>query len=104
IYHDFLANKVLLYYYPHPSLSVFKRFLNRFLSYKYRFRAIEINKNQILKFKPDLLIINQGLNYNSVGLMEFAAIKNIAYITISQAVDESFWPSRNFRQKMIMGF
>jgi glycosyltransferase involved in cell wall biosynthesis len=58
----------------------------------------------ITKFKPNLLVINQGFNFNGVDLMNFAIQSRINYVTISHAVNEGLWPNLSLRKNMLQGF
>ncbi|WP_052259359.1 glycosyltransferase [Flavobacterium sp. KMS] len=86
------------------SLSFFKRIANRFLSYSKRFKSPNLRQAFITDFKPDLIVINQGFNFNGVDSMLFALQNNINYVTISHAVNEGMWPNVELRKKMQLGF
>jgi len=86
------------------NLSSYKKIANRFLPYSKRFIAFNLREKFILDFNPDLIVMNQGFNFNAVDLMLFALQNKINYITISHAVNESLWPNYNLRQKMKLGF
>jgi glycosyltransferase involved in cell wall biosynthesis len=85
-------------------LPVWKRIANRFLSYNRRFKPSNLKEDLILNFNPDLIIINQGFNFNGVDTMLFASKNRVNYITISHAVNESLWPNYALREKMKLGF
>lgn len=97
-------NAIKIFRFAPNNLSFLKRILNRFLPYSKRFKRSNFRENFILKFNPDLLIINQGFNFNGVSLMLFALQNKINYITISHAVNESLWPSYSLRKNMQIGF
>lgn len=86
------------------ELSKIKRILNKFLPYKFRLKSKDKRKGFIKQFYPDLLVINQGFNFNGVDLMAFAMQSNFKYVTISHAVNEGMWPNLNMRKKMYHGF
>src|SRR5213075_3257815 len=54
------------------DLPFWKRIANRFLSYNKRFKPSNLRHTFILDFNPDLIIINQGFNFNGVDSMLFA--------------------------------
>lgn len=103
---DWFVNdaSIVLNVLPVPKLRKLGQFLNRFLPYARRIRPK--NKRHLLleQLQPDLLVINQGFNFNGVDLMQFAIDLNIKYVTISQAVNESLWPNTKLRQQMQSGF
>lgn len=70
------------------------------------FRIVHGNnfKHFLNSVKPDLVLINQGLNFNGVDLMEYCFEYNYKYATLSHAVSENFWPSNKLRRKMKSGF
>ncbi len=86
------------------KLSKFNSILNRFLPYKLQFKAVNMRNQFVVDYQPDLIVINQGYNFNSVGLMAFAFQSKLKYVTISHAVNESIWPDLSLRKKMISGF
>ncbi|WP_416444078.1 glycosyltransferase family 4 protein [Leeuwenhoekiella sp. A16] len=86
------------------KIPKYKRIINRFLPYKLRLLSKNRKEEIILQIQPDLLVINQGLNFNGVNTMLFARNNNIIYATISQAVRESLWPDQDLRQKMQLGY
>lgn len=86
------------------NLSSYKRIANRFLPYSKRFKPSNLRERFILDFNPDLMVMNQGFNFNAVDLMSFAVQNKINYITISHAVNESLWPNYILREKMKLGF
>lgn len=102
---EFEKNKQLtIYKIPKAGLSPLKRVLNRILPYHNRFKPQNCQQDFILKFKPDLLIINQGFNFNGVTTMAFAIENKIDYITISHALNEGVWPNLSLRKQMQLGF
>ncbi|URC13081.1 glycosyltransferase family 4 protein [Flavobacterium sp. B183] len=86
------------------KLSSSKRIANRFLPYHKRFKSTNLKEVYILEFNPDLLIINQGFNFNGVDTMLFACQNKIKYVTLSHAVNEGLWPNVALRKKMEIGF
>ena len=86
------------------KLSKVNSILNRFLPYKFQFKATNIRNQFVLDYQPDLVVINQGYNFNSVAFMAICNQSKLKYVTISHAVNESFWPDLNLRKKMILGF
>jgi glycosyltransferase involved in cell wall biosynthesis len=97
-------NRISIYKTPVSALSKIKQLANKLLPYKSRFKPKDKRQEFISAFKPDLLVINQGFNFNGVDLMAFAIQNRINYVTISQAVNEGMWPNLNLRKKMIVGF
>jgi glycosyltransferase involved in cell wall biosynthesis len=96
--------KLMVFKFSNADLSFYKRVLNRCLPYKNRFKKKNERLSFILNFKPDLLVINQGYNFNGVDTMAFAVRNQLKYITISHAVNEGLWPNIVLRKKMRMGF
>jgi glycosyltransferase involved in cell wall biosynthesis len=86
------------------NLSFWKRLANRFLSYNRKFKPSNVRERFIQDLKPDLIVMNQGFNFNAVPLMLFAQNNNLKYVTVSHAVNESLWPNLVLRQKMQLGF
>lgn len=96
--------KLKIIIYSGKNLSSWKKAANRFLPYTKRFRATNLKENFIRDLNPDLIVMNQGFNFNAVELMIFALKNKINYITISQAVNENLWPNYTLREKMKLGF
>lgn len=99
-----LCKEIQVIYFSKANLHLVKRILNRFLTYKNRFKPVSKRIKTIENISPDLLIINQGYNFNGIGLMNYAIMKNINYVTISHAVNEGLWPSEEMRNSMKIGF
>jgi glycosyltransferase involved in cell wall biosynthesis len=97
-------NRLSVYRTPVSPLSKAKQLANKFLPYKFRIQPKDNRLEYITKFAPDLLVINQGFNFNGVDLMTFAIQSKINYTTISHAVNEGMWPDLSLRKKMIQGF
>lgn len=95
---------IRVYKTPVSALSKIKRFANKLLPYKFRLKPKDKRQEFISEFHPDLLVINQGFNFNGVDLMAFAIQSRINYVTISHAVNEGMWPDLNLRKKMVTGF
>lgn len=87
-----------------PKLNKSQLLLNRFLPYAWRVKPKDIRNSLVQQLNPDLLVINQGFNFNGVQLMYFAQTCGINYVTISQAVNEYLWPNTKLRQQMQKGF
>ncbi|TRX04545.1 glycosyltransferase [Flavobacterium gawalongense] len=96
--------RICVYKTPVSGLSKIKQIANKFLPYKFRLKPKDKRQEFISEFHPDLLVINQGFNFNGVDLMDFAMQSKINYVTISHAVNEGLWPDLNLRKKMILGF
>jgi glycosyltransferase involved in cell wall biosynthesis len=97
-------NKVSINYYASVTLPLWKRIANRFLSYTNRFKPSNGRDAYILNFKPDLIVINQGFNFNGTHTMGFAVQNKLKYVTISHALNEGMWPDLILRKKMKLGF
>ena len=97
-------NKIIINHFSNAALPLWKRIANRFLSYNQRFKPSNKREAFILDFKPSLLIINQGFNFNGVHTMDFALQNKFKYVTISHAVNEAMWPNFILRKKMKLGF
>ena len=96
--------RISIYKTPVSALSKTKQLANKLLPYKFRLKPKNKRQEFISAFKPDLLVINQGFNFNGVDLMAFAIQSKINYVTISHAVNEGMWPDLNLRKKMVSGF
>lgn len=97
-------NKVKIFITSNNILPSWKGILNRFLPYNKRFKPSNLRNEFILDFNPDIIVMNQGFNFNAVELMLFAQKNKINYVTISQAVNEGLWPNFALREKMQLGF
>jgi glycosyltransferase involved in cell wall biosynthesis len=63
---------------------------------KHRFDVTDLLKDFIVEAKPELVLISQGNNYESLELMQLCGNLGIPYITITQLVSELFiWISQN---------
>lgn len=89
---------------PISELSKIKKVVNKFLPYKFRLKPKDKRQEFIMEFKPSLLVINQGFNFNGVDLMAFAHNSEIRYVVVSHAVNEGMWPNFSLRKKMQSGF
>lgn len=96
--------RICVYRTPVSALIKIKQLANKLLPYKLRLKPKDKRQEFIAGFRPDLLVINQGFNFNGVDLMAFAIKSKINYVTISHAVNEGMWPDLNLRKKMILGF
>lgn len=97
-------NKIQIIHTSSNVLPSWKRLLNRLIPYNKRFKSSNLRNNFILNFRPDIIVMNQGFNFNAVQLMLFAKKNNFNYVTISHAVNESLWPNLSLREKMQLGF
>jgi glycosyltransferase involved in cell wall biosynthesis len=97
-------SKIQIFTHSNTILSLWKRTLNRFLPYRKRFKSSNLRHKLILDFNPDLIVMNQGFNFNAVDLMLFALKNNLSFVTISHAVNEGLWPNLDLRKKMLQGF
>lgn len=97
-------NRIKVVRYANDNLSFVKRIANRFISYEKRFKPSTSRESFILSYNPDIMIINQGLNFNGVDSMLFALNNKVNYVTISHAVNEGLWPNIALRKKMQVGF
>jgi glycosyltransferase involved in cell wall biosynthesis len=96
--------RISVYKTPVSALSKINQLVNRLLPYKFRLKPKDKRQEFIAGFLPDLLVINQGFNFNGVDLMTFAIQSKINYVTISHAVNEGMWPDLDLRKKMVVGF
>lgn len=96
--------RISIYRTPVSTLSNTKQLVNKLLPYKFRLKPKDKRQEFIAEFHPDLLVINQGFNFNGVDIMAFAIQSKINYVTISHAVNEGMWPNLDLRNKMIRGF
>lgn len=86
------------------KFSFLEKIYNKIVPYKLALKQKENRVSSIKEISPDLVIINQGYNFNGVDLMDFCSKSGIRYITISQAVNEFYWPDLNMRIKMQTGY
>lgn len=96
--------RISIYRTPVLQLSKTKQIVNKFLPYKFRIKSKDKRQEFLAEFHPDLLVINQGFNFNGVDIMAFAIQSKINYVTISHAVNEGLWPNLDLRKKMLRGF
>ena len=99
-----IEKRISIYKTPVSGLSKIKQIANKLLPYKLRLKPKNKRQEYITEFAPDLLVINQGFNFNGVDLMGFAIQSKIKFVTISHAVNEGMWPDLNLRKKMLAGF
>ena len=53
--------------------------------------AEQIFLRALKRFKPDLVVISQGINWDGLKWMEFCGKHNAPFVTISQAASEAAW-------------
>ncbi len=99
-----LEKKIVIQRMKAVQLPVLTKILNRLLPYKLQKKEKNAALLFLENYQPNLLVINQGYNFNSVDYMQIAVRFKIKYITISHAVNEFFWPNLTLRQKMSFGF
>ena len=75
---------------PAPDNGILKRFFKKT-------GLIESQTNLIRKviheIAPDLIVFNQGYNFNSIALAEQLYDLDIPFISISHALNENYWPN-----------
>lgn len=87
-----------------PKLSLIKRIWNRFVPYRFRFKAKNTRFSELAKIQPSLVVINQGFNFNGVITAIELNKLQIPYATISEAVNEGMWPILSLRENMKLAF
>jgi hypothetical protein len=94
--------RISVYRTPVSELSKIEKIVNKLLPNKFRLKPNNKREEFIKEFNPDLLVINQGFNFNGVDLMAFAMQSKFNYVTISHAVHEGMWPNLNLRKKNVV--
>ncbi len=82
------------------DIPSYKKIFNRFAPTSLQFRYQNDGFLFLLKFKPDLVVINQGGNTGGIDLMEFCISNKIKFITISNAANESKWPTDELNKRL----
>ena len=86
------------------KLSWFKKVLNRFLPYSYRFKVKNNRLARVIAQQPSLVVINQGFNFNGVQLAQSLIKERLQFVIISHAVNECIWPNKQMRKLMNKAF
>lgn len=60
--------------------------------------------NYLRSFKPNLVVIAQGINFDGLGYANICALHQIPYIVVSQKAVEFYWPPAHERSVMIKTF
>jgi len=95
---------ITIRYITKPTFTILQKIYNRIVPYSLRIKHSDSRVAYIKEIMPDLVVINQGYNFNGVDLMAFCIKWNIKYVTISHAVNEFYWPNFSLRVKMKKGF
>lgn len=66
-------------------LTPIKLFINKYLNL---FKTKDLLLNRLQEWNPDLVVISQGNNIDSIGIMELCISHNFRFITITQLVTE----------------
>jgi glycosyltransferase involved in cell wall biosynthesis len=82
------------------NISSYKKLFNRFVPSSIQFDHKTDGYKFLLKFNPDLVVINQGGNTGGIDLMEFCIKNNLTFVTISQAANEAKWPTDALNKKL----
>jgi len=69
--------------------SIFHRIINKFLPEKYKLH----DTGNIVKWKPELVVITRGCSQGNEGIMSFLEKHNIKYCTVNHSALEHMWPS-----------
>lgn len=64
--------------------------------YDYKYEGFKF----LLKYKPDLVIINQGGNTGGIDLMEFCINHGFKFVTISNVANEAKWPDDDLNKRL----
>ena len=95
-----IDNKVELVYY-----SLTRNFLKRQAKkLRLNFGTQQRKLGLMIKFNPNLVVLSQGFNFNAAYLFEGLSEEKIQFVTISQAVNEFFWPEQRLRKTMRKGY
>lgn len=78
--------------------------INRVVPYRFRLKRKNHFISVLRLTKPDLVVVNQGFNFNGVKEMEICLTMGIKFVSISQAVCEHFWPDIKFRERLKLVF
>ncbi|MBV6478557.1 MAG: Glycosyltransferase Gtf1 [Ignavibacteria bacterium] len=54
----------------------------------------------LIRYKPDLVIINQGGNTGGIDLMEYCLNNNLKFVTISNVANEAKWPDDELNKRL----
>lgn len=87
-----------LYY--NTDTSDFKKLINRFSPKSLQLEYKDDGYKFLLKFNPDLVIINQGGNTGGIELMEYCLKNALKFVTISQAANEAKWPTDDLNKRL----
>jgi glycosyltransferase involved in cell wall biosynthesis len=82
------------------DISGYKKLFNRFVPSSIQLDHKTDGYKFLLKFNPDLVVINQGGNTGGIDLMEFCIENNLKFVTISQAANEANWPTDILNKKL----
>jgi glycosyltransferase involved in cell wall biosynthesis len=87
-------------------------------NYSYRWIALKNKPNfsdcapvkyfgrQIKKYRPDIVVISQGVNFDGLGYAHACLVNNIRYALIAQKAADFYWPpteDRPLMKKILMG-
>ena len=91
--------------YQHDSThSIVNRTLGKvFRRFHFDARLENLFQKATKRFKPDLVIVAQGANYDGLPWMEFCTRNQIPYVTISQAASETFYLDANIKDGLAHG-
>jgi len=70
----------------------------------YEIPESETFSSSLDKFKPDLVVISQGDNYEGLGWMEECQNKKIRYVTITHSATESEWLPDKESERLLKGY
>lgn len=82
------------------DVSSLKKLFNRFAPTGFQFSYTHDGYSFLKKFKPDLVVINQGGNTGGIELMEYCIENNLKFVTISNAANEAKWPSDSLNKRL----
>lgn len=98
-----------------PSSKPFARFFRkvRFIIKRARNRThyqepnhylVESFKKEVVKIKPQLIVISQGINFDGLAFAYHCSILKIPYVIVSHKAVEFFWPPEKDRNWMRKAF
>lgn len=80
------------------------RFFKKILPKNVNFANYDTYKDEILKWKPSIVLVSQGGNFDGVEIMLFFLNNSIRYLSLSHAAFEGWWPNENLSEKMNKAF
>lgn len=95
---ELISKGIKVYY--NTDIPSYKKFFNRLAPTSIQFKYKDDGFRFLIYSRPDLVIINQGGNTGGIDLMEFCIAHKLKFVTISNAANESKWPSDDLNQRL----